>query len=283
MMVLPLSSIDHQTAVVLSVLRGWGHLTSERCARTAPAVRHEGWILIYEGCANIIQILSLRTYDVALRSQPTVSHQILSIVNTGPHSNSSCLFQRKHVLKSIPSSFKVIDALIIFGIPSRRWVLIDISLDGVMTAKKDMALPKHGEFPDVPNLHVLKLLQSLKSRGYVTEKFSWQWFYWRLTDEGIEYLREYLHLPASIVPSTFKKAVPTRAPAFGGDRDRGFGGDRQRGFGGPRMDRDGYRGPKKMGDAPANFNPESDGSRRPYSMRGGRGGFRGVPRRSPDQ
>lgn len=160
-----------------------------------------------------------------------------------------------------------------------------------MTAKKDMALPKHGELTDIPNLHVLKLLQSLKSRGYVNEKFSWQWYYWSLTDEGIEYLREFLHLPPTIVPNTFKKATTAARPApFGGDRDRGTRGD----FGGARMDRDGYRGPKKGDDAPSNFNPEFDG-RRPFGrggardgggfgMRGGRGGapFRGGMRRSPD-
>jgi hypothetical protein len=43
-------------------------------------------------------------------------------------------------------------------------------------------------------------LQSLKSQGYVREQFAWRHFYWYLTNEGIEYLRNYLHLPAEIVP-----------------------------------------------------------------------------------
>jgi hypothetical protein len=44
-----------------------------------------------------------------------------------------------------------------------------------------------------------------------------------LTNEGIEYLRDYLNLPREIVPATLKK---TRAPV--GTRPRGFGdrGDR---------------------------------------------------------
>ncbi|KAG6609963.1 40S ribosomal protein S10 [Phytophthora cinnamomi] len=91
--------------------------------------------------------------------------------------------------------------------------------EGVMVAKKDFSLPKH-EAVDVPNLQVIKLMQSLKSRGYVKETFNWQWFYWYLTNEGIEYLRSYLHLPAEIVPATLKKqaARPTRpqAPSAGG-------------------------------------------------------------------
>ena len=33
-----------------------------------------------------------------------------------------------------------------------------------------------------------------------------------LTPEGIDYLREYLHLPAEIVPATFKKQVRAQRP-----------------------------------------------------------------------
>jgi small subunit ribosomal protein S10e len=94
-----------------------------------------------------------------------------------------------------------------------------------------------------------------------------------LTNEGIEYLREYLCLPAEIVPATLKKSNrPTAPPRMGGDRP---GGDRPRGdrpggrFGG---DRDGYRsgppgaGRGDKGGAPGEFNPEFRGG-------GGRGGF----------
>mmetsp|Transcript_82115 Transcript_82115/g.199073 ORF Transcript_82115/g.199073 Transcript_82115/m.199073 type:complete len:148 (-) Transcript_82115:17-460(-) len=122
--------------------------------------------------------------------------------------------------------------------------------EGVVCAKKDPHAAQHGDIP-VPNLHVMKLCQSLVSRGYLEEKFSWQWYYWKLTDEGIEYLREYLHIPSSIVPMTLKKqarAAPA-APVRGRGRGRGFG--RGRGRGG--MSRGGYRGPKKDGEAPSNF------------------------------
>ena len=44
--------------------------------------------------------------------------------------------------------------------------------EGVMVGKKDFAKPKHEEV-DVPNLQVIKLMQSLKSRGYVKETFNW--------------------------------------------------------------------------------------------------------------
>ncbi|EGF80742.1 hypothetical protein BATDEDRAFT_11195 [Batrachochytrium dendrobatidis JAM81] len=89
--------------------------------------------------------------------------------------------------------------------------------EGVLVAKKDFNLPKHEEI-DVPNLQVLKSLQSLESRGYVKSQFSWQYYYYSLTNEGIEYLREYLHLPVEIVPRTFiktTKSVGTRPSRHG--------------------------------------------------------------------
>merc|ERR1712159_461023 len=112
--------------------------------------------------------------------------------------------------------------------------------EGVMVAKKDCNKAKHDD-PELPvrNIYVIKLLTSLKSRGYVTEKFSWQWYYWYLTNEGIEYLREYLHLPAEIVPATLKKT--SRPAARGIARDERGGGGKG-GFDGGKGGRDdGYR------------------------------------------
>jgi len=86
--------------------------------------------------------------------------------------------------------------------------------EGVLVAKKDYNQAKHEEI-DTKNLFVIKALQSLDSRGYVKTQFSWQYYYYSLTDEGIEYLREWLHLPTEIVPATHKKqarAVPSGRP-----------------------------------------------------------------------
>merc|ERR1712095_129147 len=77
--------------------------------------------------------------------------------------------------------------------------------EGVMVAKKDTHAPKHPELESVPNLQVIKALTSLKSRGYVKEQFAWRHYYWSLTNEGIQYLRDYLHLPPEIVPATLKR------------------------------------------------------------------------------
>ncbi len=40
----------------------------------------------------------------------------------------------------------------------------------------------------------------MKSRDFVRETFNWQYYYYYLLPEGIEYLREYLRLPEDIVP-----------------------------------------------------------------------------------
>lgn len=76
-----------------------------------------------------------------------------------------------------------------------------------MVAKKDFNAPKHQELENVPNLMVIKSMQSLKSRGYVTEQFAWRHYYWALTNEGIDYLREHLHLPAEVKPNTLRRQV----------------------------------------------------------------------------
>ena len=110
--------------------------------------------------------------------------------------------------------------------------------EGVLVAKKDNFKPKHDEI-DVPNLEVLNLMKSLKSRGFVRETFNWQYFYWYLENEGVEYLREYLGITdANVVPDTHKKAAVTaRAPGQEGEGRTGpggYGGKGGRGFRGGR-------------------------------------------------
>jgi small subunit ribosomal protein S10e len=65
-----------------------------------------------------------------------------------------------------------------------------LSSEGVLVAKKDYNAPKHEEL-DVPNLQVVKAMQSLTSKGYVKTQFCWQWYYYVLTPEGVDYLREW--------------------------------------------------------------------------------------------
>lgn len=130
--------------------------------------------------------------------------------------------------------------------------------EGVLVAKKDFNLAKHSDI-DTKNLYVIKACQSLNSRGYVNTRFSWQYYYYTLTDAGLDYLREWLHLPAEIVPATHVKQQRSHAPPrgmMGGDErerrgprgDRGDRGDREGGY--RRRDREG-----KEGGAPGDFAP----------------------------
>ena len=144
-----------------------------------------------------------------------------------------------------------------------------------MVAKKDYNAPKHEEL-DVPNLEVIKAMQSLTSKGLVKTQFSWQWYYYVLTPEGVDYLREWyvipsltrvpsvlpsvsshwpagsrLNLPTEIVPATHKKAARPPRPA----QVRGPGGEGA--YRPPRGDREDYR--KKEGGAPGEFRPQFAG------------------------
>ncbi|KAI9820086.1 MAG: hypothetical protein M1826_000972 [Phylliscum demangeonii] len=141
--------------------------------------------------------------------------------------------------------------------------------EGVLVAKKDFNLPKHNEI-DTKNLFVIKACQSLTSRNYLKTQFSWQWYYYTLTPEGLDYLREWLHLPAEIVPATHIKQQRSHAPPRGMMGGSGGADDRDRrggGRGGPGRDRGdreggGYRrrgeegGAGKEGAAPSDFAPQ---------------------------
>eukprot|EP01079_Euglenida_sp_SAG-EU17-18_P003410 gene3410-647_t len=65
-----------------------------------------------------------------------------------------------------------------------------------------------------------QLMQGFESKGFVKERFAWRHYYWYLTDDGVNYLREYLHLPDGIVPTTHKKTV--RSAGAGGPPGRGM-------------------------------------------------------------
>lgn len=130
---------------------------------------------------------------------------------------------------------------------SRIAVFSYLFKEGVLVVKKDTRSQTHPNIEGPTNLEVLMLVKSLESRGYVKITFSWQYNYVYLLDAGIEYLRQYLALPAEIVPATHKKTA-TRpnmrdqeedkyggggrgAPAFRGGGDREYRGREGGGFG----------------------------------------------------
>ncbi|KAJ5905186.1 uncharacterized protein N7473_002102 [Penicillium subrubescens] len=116
--------------------------------------------------------------------------------------------------------------------------------EGVLVAKKDFNLPKHGDI-DTKNLFVIKAMQSLNSRGFVKTQFSWQYYYYTLTPEAA--------LPRS-----------PRGMMGGEDRERRPRAPREGREGGYRRREEGG----KEGGAPGEFAP---------SFRGGFGRGRGAP------
>merc|ERR1712080_600094 len=106
--------------------------------------------------------------------------------------------------------------------------------------------------------------------GFVKEQFNWQWYYWFITDEGIEYLRKYLNIPAEVLPKTSKQPkVPDRPVGGGfGGGGRGFGGGGYgRGRRGDDRVRDAYRGGGGYGGGRGRFGGGRGGDDRGDSYR----------------
>lgn len=147
---------------------------------------------------------------------------------------------------------------------NRRKIYEQLFKDGVLVAKKDFNAAESLELPEIPNLQVVKVCQSLTSQGFVKTQFSWMYYYYSLTDEGIDYLRTWLNIPAEIVPATHKRATRPAAPRTMGGARPGSGPRGPRGG-----DDDGYRRrgdyEKKQEGAEAGFAPQF------------RGGFGGRP------
>ena len=102
--------------------------------------------------------------------------------------------------------------------------------DGVIVVKKDSKLKEHRDFNGISNLVVMMITKSLHSkyvfvtyidllssyrRGYLQEKFNWGYHYYFLSDEGVEFLRDYLHLDASAFPETHLVKTAKDAAAEG--------------------------------------------------------------------
>ncbi|KAL0213192.1 hypothetical protein RCL1_006818 [Eukaryota sp. TZLM3-RCL] len=97
--------------------------------------------------------------------------------------------------------------------------------EGVLVARRERCTgydEKNHPQIDVPNLEVVNMMKSLMSRNFVRKNFSWQMHYYFLTDEGINYLRDYLHIPEDVFPKTLVKeqrpATEGRRPGMRGPR-----------------------------------------------------------------
>ena len=122
--------------------------------------------------------------------------------------------------------------------------------EGVFACKKDNT--SKNETLEIPNLHCFLVMRSLISRKFATEIFRWQWHYYFLTPEGIKYLREYLGLPATVIPNTYKVSTENNEEEQKEEGEEGErrGGERRerKGRGRPRGGRGGRRGGRRGGE-----------------------------------
>ena len=142
--------------------------------------------------------------------------------------------------------------------------------EGAIACKKDRMVTWQGKLGGkkftAPVHHVWYLLRSMVSRNLVKEQFAWRHFYWTLNDNGVAYLRKYLHLAETVVPETHQKSAKevedekerderrAKRDAAGTD---GRGRGRGRGFGRGRGGDRGGRGRGGGGGARMVFNTKS--------------------------
>ena len=112
----------------------------------------------------------------------------------------------------------------------RRQIFEYLLKEGVIVVKKDAYLPSHQHIK-CANLHVMMIVKSLKSKGFLNEVYNWGWSYYFLTNAGVKFLIQELGLPADskIVPATHTKVKRTTitadATAKGDDDEKPTKGD----------------------------------------------------------
>lgn len=117
-------------------------------------------------------------------------------------------------------------------------------LEGVIVAPNDPQLKSHPQIEGVRNHYVVTLMKAFVVKGLVKENYAWRHHYFYITNEGIDYLRELLHLPSTIVPATLKRSARSDSSLIREERPagRGRGGRGRGGRGGS-----GYRGREGRG------------------------------------
>ncbi|KAJ9462216.1 40S ribosomal protein S10-1 [Diplonema papillatum] len=113
----------------------------------------------------------------------------------------------------------------------------------------------------VTNLEVIQLMRGYASKGYVKKQYAWRHFYWYLTTDGINHLREVLHIPSDIVPATLKKTARSVGTVEADGRRRQWRGEGEGREG--RERRPGGFGRGRREDAPAGEAPAADATAAP--------------------
>ena len=78
---------------------------------------------------------------------------------------------------------------------NKRKIFEYLLREGVIVVKKDSYLPFHQQLTDVPNLEVMMIVKSLKSRNLLQDVYNWQWCYYFITTKGVSFLVKELGMP----------------------------------------------------------------------------------------
>ncbi len=62
--------------------------------------------------------------------------------------------------------------------PADPCCCVVVATEGVLQAEKNFTNVENHPEVEVPNLQVIKLMQSFKSKELVTERFAWRHYYW---------------------------------------------------------------------------------------------------------
>merc|ERR1712029_935940 len=125
-----------------------------------------------------------------------------------------------------------ISKMVLVSREQRRAIFTYLLKEGVIVVKKDAYLPFHQHITSVPNLQVMMVVKSLKSKGCLNQAYNWGWSYYFLTTQGVHHLIAELGLPSDskILPVTYTKKgkVKQTAPAEGkGKADDAEEGDEE--------------------------------------------------------
>merc|ERR1712029_395748 len=116
-----------------------------------------------------------------------------------------------------------ISKMVLVSREQRRAIFTYLLKEGVIVVKKDAYLPFHQHITNVPNLQVMMVVKSLKSKGCLNQAYNWGWSYYFLTTQGVHHLIAELGLPSDskILPATYTKKGKVKQSAPAGDKAKG--------------------------------------------------------------
>lgn len=120
----------------------------------------------------------------------------------------------------------------------RKKILRHLFKSGVLVVSADQA-GKHQEL-NCLNIYAFQIGRSFADKGFAKRQYAWSHAYFTLTQEGIDWLRNYFGAPANVEPATRQERQISMIERAGPARP--FRGRGMAGGNGPRGERGGFGG-----------------------------------------